>query len=200
MLRSRGTVADPGMGAGMFFAFWPCACCFRQPRPLRSRTPARSRSPSCRSRPPTRRSRTSPADGSMASSRLSITARRAIAAGRSGCASCRKPASTTRSDAALAVRKGRQLDLRAYDSGARAGQLLSAAAVLPEYRGEETALYALPAGRMPGNPIYVRVDASGIGAERLDLLPAVAGGRTRARPCADAHGCGRVRRAARHVR
>jgi diguanylate cyclase (GGDEF)-like protein len=102
-------------------------------------------------------------------------------------------AADTRSDAALAVRKGRHLYLRAYDSGARAGQLLSAAAVLPEYRGEETALYALPGGRMQGNPIYVRVDASGIGAERLEfsmpsLTDELARGRARTRMVAAAFG------------
>src|SRR5688500_10433600 len=57
----------------------------------------------------------------------------------------------TRSGTALAVRKGRHLYLRAYDSKARAGQPLIAAAVLPEYRAEHTALYALPAGRTPGD-------------------------------------------------
>ena len=129
----------------------------------------------------------------MASSRLSITARRANAAGRSGCASCRKPALIAPADAALAVRKGRQFDLRAYDSGARAGQPLTAAAVLPEYRGEQTALYALPAGRAPGDPIYVRVDASGRGAERLDfslpsLADALARGRAQTRMVAAAFG------------
>ena len=98
-----------------------------------------------------------------------------------------------RADAALAVRKGRHLDLRAYDSGARAGQLLTAAAVLPEYRAEQTALYALPAGRMPGDPIYVRVDASGVGAERLDfslpsLTDALARGRAQTRMVAVAFG------------
>src|SRR5688572_1065336 len=49
--------------------------------------------------------------------------------------------------AALAVRKGRQFDVRAYDSGAGAGQPLTLAAVLPEYRAEQTALYVLPPGR-----------------------------------------------------
>jgi len=98
-----------------------------------------------------------------------------------------------RSDAALAVRKGRHLDVRAYDSGARAGQRLAAAAVMPEYRGEETALYALPGGRMPGNPIYVHVVASGVGAERLDFsLPSLtdelARGRAQTRMVAAAFG------------
>ena len=78
-------------------------------------------------------------------------------------------------DAVLAVRKGQHLDLRAYDSGVRTGQLLTAAAVLPEYRAEQTALFALPAERTPADPIYVRADASGIGAERLDFaLPSLA--------------------------
>ncbi len=64
--------------------------------------------------------------------------------------------------AALAVRKGRHLDIRAYDSGPRAGQVLTAAAVLPEYRGEQTALYALPAARAHGDALYLRVDADGL--------------------------------------
>jgi diguanylate cyclase (GGDEF)-like protein len=96
-------------------------------------------------------------------------------------------------DAALAVRKGRQFDLRAHDSGARAGQRLIAAAVLPEYRGEVTALYALPVSRSPGDPVYLRVDAYGVGAERLDFsLPslesALSRGRTQTRMVAAAFG------------
>ncbi len=96
-------------------------------------------------------------------------------------------------DAALAVRKGRQFEIRAYDSGVRAGQMLIAAAVLPEYRGEETALFALPVSRAPGDPVYLRVDAYGVGAERLDFsLPSLAGalsrGRTQTRMVAAAFG------------
>ena len=64
-------------------------------------------------------------------------------------------------DVALAARKGRHLSLRAYDSNARAGQPLTTAAALPEYRGEHTALYALPAGPPPANPIYVHADVGG---------------------------------------
>ena len=44
-------------------------------------------------------------------------------------------------DAALAVRKGRHLAVRAYDSGAHAGQELMRVAMFPEYRAEQTALY-----------------------------------------------------------
>jgi len=96
-------------------------------------------------------------------------------------------------DAALAVRKGRQFDLHAYDSGARAGQPLTLAAVLPEYRAEQTALFALPPGRSPGDAIYMRVDAAGLGAERLDfslpsLADALARGRAQTRTVAAAFG------------
>ena len=96
-------------------------------------------------------------------------------------------------DVALAVRKGRHLFLRAYDSNARAGQPLIAAAALPEYRGEHTALYVLPAGRTPGNPIYVHVDVAGIGAEQLNfslpsLADALARGRAQTRMVAVAFG------------
>jgi diguanylate cyclase (GGDEF)-like protein len=96
-------------------------------------------------------------------------------------------------DAALAVRKGRHFDLRAYDSGALAGQPLTLAAVLPEYRAEQTALYVLPPGRTPGDIIYVRVHASGVGAERLDfslpsLTDAIARGRAQTRMVAAAFG------------
>src|SRR5688572_27724585 len=95
--------------------------------------------------------------------------------------------------AALAVRKGRQFDVRAYDSGAGAGQPLTLAAVLPEYRAEQTALYVLPPGRRPGDAIYMRVDASGVGAERLDfslspLADAIARGRAQTRMVAAAFG------------
>ncbi len=99
----------------------------------------------------------------------------------------------TRPGAALAVRKGRHLYLRAYDSRARAGQPLVAAAALPEYRAEHTALYALPAGRTPGDPIYVHVDVAGTGAEQLvfslpSLADALARGRTQTRMVAIAFG------------
>jgi len=95
--------------------------------------------------------------------------------------------------AALAVRKGRQFDVRAYDSGAGAGQPLTLAAVLPEYRAEQTALYVLPPGRRRGDAIYMRVDASGVGAERLDfslspLADAIARGRAQTRMVAAAFG------------
>ena len=99
----------------------------------------------------------------------------------------------TRPGAALAVRKGRHLYLRAYDSRARAGQPLVAAAALPEYRAEHTALYALPAGRTPGDPIYVHVDVAGTGAEQLvfslpSLADALARGRAQTRMVAVAFG------------
>ena len=94
---------------------------------------------------------------------------------------------------ALAVRKGRHFYLRAYDSNARAGQPLIAAAALPEYRAEHTALYVLPAGRTPGDPIYVHVDVAGIGAEQLNfslpsLADALARGRAQTRMVAVAFG------------
>jgi diguanylate cyclase (GGDEF)-like protein len=72
-------------------------------------------------------------------------------------------------DAVLSVRKGRHLDLRAFDSKDRAGQRLQPVVSIPEYRGEETALFMLPEGRAATDPIYVRVDAEGTGAERLEF-------------------------------
>ncbi len=94
---------------------------------------------------------------------------------------------------ALAVRKGRHLGVRAYDSGARAGQELVPAAFLPEYRAEQTALFALPPGRPSSEPIYLRVEAAGAGAERLgfsmpSLPEAFAWGREQARMIALAFG------------
>lgn len=88
--------------------------------------------------------------------------------------------------AALSVRKGRHLDIRAYDSSPPAGQELTVAAVLPEYRGEQSALYALPAAYAHGSPLYLRVDAAGTGAERLSfhlqpLDEALSWGQTQAR-------------------
>jgi diguanylate cyclase (GGDEF)-like protein len=80
-----------------------------------------------------------------------------------------KPGIEMPAGAALAVRKGRHLDIRAFDSAARAAQALTAAAILPEYRGEQTALYPLPAARAAGDPLYLRVDANGTGAERLSF-------------------------------
>ena len=76
---------------------------------------------------------------------------------------------------ALAVRKGRHLAIRAYDSGTRAGQELMRVAMLPEYRAEQTALYALSASRPARDAIYLRVEAAGVGAERLSIsLPPLA--------------------------
>jgi diguanylate cyclase (GGDEF)-like protein len=99
----------------------------------------------------------------------------------------------TPDDPVLAVRKGRHLDLRAFDSGGRAGERLTAVATLPEYRGEETALFVLPAGRPSGDPVDVRVNAAGLGAERLDFSEAslsetLAQGRAKARTVALAFG------------
>jgi two-component system, sensor histidine kinase LadS len=96
-------------------------------------------------------------------------------------------------DAALAVRKGRQFELRAYDSATRAGQPLTLAAVLPEYRAEQTVLYVLPTWRPRGDSIYVHVNASGPGVERLDfsqpsLADAIARGRAQTRAVAAAFG------------
>ena len=62
-------------------------------------------------------------------------------------------------DAALAVRKGRHLAVRAYDSGTRAGQELMRVGMLPEYRAEQSALYALPVSRPVRDAIYLRVEA-----------------------------------------
>jgi two-component system, sensor histidine kinase LadS len=74
---------------------------------------------------------------------------------------------------ALAVRKARQLEIRAYDSAGRAGEALSPTALLPEYRAEQTVLYALPASRPARDPLYLRVETTGAGAERIgfSLLP-----------------------------
>ncbi len=104
-----------------------------------------------------------------------------------------QPVAGAPDDAALAVRKGRHLDLHAYDSGERAGQPLAQAGMFPEYRAEQAALFALPAGRPPGDPIYVHVEASGNGAERLDfsspsLSAEIARGQTQARMVALAFG------------
>ncbi len=71
--------------------------------------------------------------------------------------------------AALAVRKGRHLDVRTFDSAILTGRRLPAATVLPEYRGEQTALFALPVAYTHGSPLYLRVDAAGVGAERLNF-------------------------------
>lgn len=70
---------------------------------------------------------------------------------------------------ALAIRKGLHLDLTVYALADGAPRELAPAAMLPEFRAEETALYALPQAPGPGVPLYVRVTAEGIGAERLSF-------------------------------
>ena len=131
----------------------------------------------------------------------STTTPRVHAVSRSGCASCREPGIVVPADAALAARKGQHLDLHAYDSGTQAGQPLTAAAVLPEYRAEQTVpLGPASSGRAPADPIYVRADVLGRRYRAARLLPAVARERTCAEPGADTHGCGCCRRADGNVR
>jgi hypothetical protein len=72
---------------------------------------------------------------------------------------------------ALNIRKGRHLAVRVFEPGR--GELPLATA-LPEFRGEQTAIFMLTQPPGPGNALYVRVEASGVGAERLwfDVQPA----------------------------
>jgi len=72
---------------------------------------------------------------------------------------------------ALSIRKGRHLAVRVFEPGH--GELPLATA-LPEFRGEQTAMFMLTQPPGPGRALYVRVEASGIGAERLwfDIQPA----------------------------
>ena len=66
---------------------------------------------------------------------------------------------------ALVVQKGRHLSVEVYVAGeARA---LAAAAELPGFRGVERAIFALPQGEWAAGPLYLRVTASGRGAEEL---------------------------------
>jgi hypothetical protein len=70
----------------------------------------------------------------------------------------------------LSVRKGRHLRLRVFDS---AGGELSLATTLPEFRGEQTAVFVLPDAPESGRRLYARVEAAGVGAEKLafNVLP-----------------------------
>ena len=78
-------------------------------------------------------------------------------------------------DAALAVRRGRHLDIRAYDAAEGAGKAIAPIATLPEYRAEQTLLYVMPAFRSAPDAIYLRVQPTGTGAERLSFsLPSLA--------------------------
>lgn len=94
---------------------------------------------------------------------------------------------------ALRVRQGRHLTLEVYAPRSGNPARLPIAAALPAFRGEQNVLYALPAGLAPGEPVYVRVEASGRGAETLlfDLAPlneALAQGAEQARMIALAFG------------
>lgn len=80
-----------------------------------------------------------------------------------------KPGIDIPNGAALSVRKGRHLDVRAFDSARDGGRRLTAAAILPEYRGEQSALFALPTDYAHGSPLYLRVAPAGVGAERLSF-------------------------------
>jgi len=74
---------------------------------------------------------------------------------------------------ALRVRQGRHLTVEVYAPQSGPAARLPAAATLPAFRGEQVVLHALPAGLAPGEPVYVRVQADGRGAEtlRFDLAP-----------------------------
>lgn len=65
---------------------------------------------------------------------------------------------------ALGIRKGRHLQVRVFDS---AGGELPLATTLPEFRGEQTAVFVLPGAPPSGLRLYARVEAAGVGAERL---------------------------------
>jgi diguanylate cyclase (GGDEF)-like protein len=86
-----------------------------------------------------------------------------------------RPDARVPTDAALAVRRGRQFEIRAYESGTGAGSPMTPTATLPEYRAEQTVLYALPASRLAREAIYLRIQPTGAGAERLSFsLPSLA--------------------------
>lgn len=75
-----------------------------------------------------------------------------------------RPGARVSGDAALAVRRGRHLDIRAYDAAAGAGKAVAPIATLPEYRAEQTLLYVMPAFRSAQDAIYLRVQPNGSGA------------------------------------
>ncbi len=94
---------------------------------------------------------------------------------------------------ALAVRKGRHLDIRVFGPREAATGPLKLTASLPEFRAEQTALYVLPSAPSPQDVFYVRVEAEGVGAERLSfrllsLNEALAWGAEQARMIALAFG------------
>ena len=104
-----------------------------------------------------------------------------------------RPGARVSGDAALAVRRGRHLDIRAYAAAAGAGKAVAPIATLPEYRAEQTLLYVMPAFRSAQDAIYLRVQQNGTGAERLSFsLPSLAAsliwGREQARMIALAFG------------
>ncbi len=69
----------------------------------------------------------------------------------------------------LRVRKGRHLALEVFAGGAAAAGL-PAATTLPGFRGVEDVAFLLPAeGAALREPLYVRVEAAGAGAEELQL-------------------------------
>ena len=104
-----------------------------------------------------------------------------------------RPGARVPADAALAVRRGRQFEIQAYESGAAAGSPMTPTATLPEYRAEQTLLYALPASRLARDAIYLRIQPAGAGAERLSfsltsLAESLSWGREQARMIALAFG------------
>lgn len=70
---------------------------------------------------------------------------------------------------ALTVHKGRHLSLRVFANRAGSAVELPAATALPSFRGEHTLVYALPSAPASGTPLYARVEAAGIGAEKLQF-------------------------------
>ena len=67
----------------------------------------------------------------------------------------------------LGARKGRHLALQVYTPRSRGTAPLPVAMELSAFRGEQKVIYALPHGLAPDEPVYVRVEASGRGAEKL---------------------------------
>lgn len=68
---------------------------------------------------------------------------------------------------ALAVRKGRHLQLQLFTNRGGKSVPLLPAAEIPEFRGVIDVVYALPGGLTNGQSLYARVEAVGRGAEEL---------------------------------
>lgn len=68
---------------------------------------------------------------------------------------------------ALVVHKGRHLSLQPFVRREGRMEALSVAAELASFSGVHDAIYALPGGVRAGDAVYVRVEASGTGAEQL---------------------------------